>query len=118
MQDIAPGIFRQRLLIEGIYAIDVEEETIHQFFTKLVQELRVTASGPAIVNSSLGKGSPENQGIEAFIPLIESGVALYTWRSAQFLSLIIYTCKAFDEKRALTTVRDFFQLSEMDWKTF
>ena len=62
----------------------------------------VHAAGEAIINSSLGQGKPENQGIEAFIPLIESGVALYTWQSSRFVSLIIYTCKAFDEAKALT----------------
>jgi S-adenosylmethionine decarboxylase len=118
MKDLAPGIYRQRLLIEGIYEIDVHIETIHQFFSKLLSGIGANAAGDAIVNSSLGQGKPENQGIEAFIPLIESGVALYTWQSSRFISLIIYTCKAFDEDKALAIAVDFFQLSQMEFKSF
>ncbi len=118
MKDLAPNIYRQRLLIEGIYKIDVQVETVHQFFTVLLAGLGAHAAGNAIVNSSLGQGKVENQGIEAFIPLIESGVALYTWESSRFVSLIIYTCKAFDESKALSIIEDFFQLSEMEFKSF
>jgi S-adenosylmethionine/arginine decarboxylase-like enzyme len=118
MKDLAPNIYRQRLLMEGIYEIDVQVETVHQFFAALLSGLGANAAGDAIVNSSLGQGKPENQGIEAFIPLIESGVALYTWQSSRFISLIIYTCKAFDADRALSIVEDFFHLSKVEFKSF
>lgn len=118
MKDLAPQIYRQRLLIEGLYEIDVQVDTVHEFFAALLTGLGVNAAGEAIVNSSLGQGKPENQGIEAFMPLIESGVALYTWQSSRFISLIIYTCKAFDDERALAIVADFFQLSQVESKTF
>ncbi len=118
MKDLAPNIYRQRLLVEGLYDIDVQVDTVHEFFAALLDGLGANAAGEAIVNSSLGQGKPENQGIEAFIPLIESGVALYTWESSRFVSLIIYTCKAFDKAKALTIVADFFQLSQMESKSF
>ncbi len=56
--------------------------------------------------------------IEAFIRLIESGVALYTWQSSRFVSLISYTCKVFDDAKARAIVADFFQLSKMESKVF
>ncbi len=118
MKNLAPEIFRQRLLIEGKYEIEVHVETVHQFFDALLSGLEANAAGDAIVNSSIGQGKPENQGIEAFIPLIESGVALYTWELSGFISLIIYTCKAFDENKALKIVKEFFQLSQMEFKSF
>ncbi|MDX1733339.1 MAG: S-adenosylmethionine decarboxylase [Halioglobus sp.] len=118
MKDLAPQVYRQRLLIEAIYEIDVQEETIHRFFDALVAGLRVTAAGDAVVNSSLGMGKPENQGIEAFLPLIESGVAVYTWQSSRFLSIILYTCRAFEQETALDLVREFFQASALEFKAF
>ena len=69
MKDLAPHIYRQRLLIEGNYEIEVQVETVHQFFAALLSGLGANAAGDAIVNSSLGQGKPENQGIEAFIPV-------------------------------------------------
>lgn len=118
MKDLAPNIYRQRLLVEGIYEIEVQVDTVHQFFDVLLSGLGANAAGDAIVNSSLGQGRVENQGIEAFIPLIESGVALYTWESSRFLSVIIYTCKEFDEVKALSIIHDFFQLSQIESKPF
>ena len=118
MKDLAPHILRQRLLIEGIYETAVDTASINKFFQTLLSGLGMTAAGDAIVNSSLGRGKPENQGIEAFIPLIESGVALYTWESSRFISLIIYTCKAYDNETALSITKDFFQLSKMEYTAF
>ena len=118
MKDLAPQLYRQRLLIEGMYEIDVEVDTIHRFFEVMLSGLGMNAAGDAMVNSSLGQGQPKNQGIEAFLPLIESGVAVYTWQSARFLSIIIYTCKAFENEKALQIVKNFFQLSQMESKSF
>ena len=35
MKDLAPDIFRQRLLIEGFFSVNVEEQTIKDFFENL-----------------------------------------------------------------------------------
>ena len=118
MNDLAPDIYRQRLLVEGTYQIEMDEAAIDHFFSVLLAGLGMTAAGTAVVNSSIGKGQEKNQGIEAFLPLIESGVAVYTWNSARFLSLIIYTCKAFETEAALEIVRETFQLSQMEHKVF
>jgi len=118
MKDLAPHIYRQRLLIEGIYSIDVNTDTVLDFFQALLQGLGMTQAGAPIVNLSDGLGKPENRGIEAFMPLIESGIALYTWESSRFLSLIIYTCKRYDNERACEITREFFQLSDIESKPF
>ena len=118
MLDLAPHIYRQRLLIEGLYEREVSEADILQFFETILDGLDMTAAGDPIVNSSLGKGKLENQGVEAFIPLIESGIAIYTWESSKFLSLIVYTCKPFDEDTALDITQSFFGLTEMQSKAF
>lgn len=118
MKDLAPHIFRQRLLIEGIYNRTVDIEAVREYFDTLLATLQLRASGEPIFNSSLGMGKTENQGIEAFIPLIDSGVALYTWESSNFLSLIIYTCKAYDNERAVQVTREFFEISEVEFAAF
>jgi S-adenosylmethionine decarboxylase len=118
VKDLAPHIYRQRLLIEGIYDREVDAGTIRQFFEVIAQGLGVTAAGAPIINESAGLGTPQNQGIEAFLPLIESGIAVYTWESSRFLSLIIYTCKAYDDARAMQITRDFFELTQFECKPF
>lgn len=118
MKNLAPHIYRQRLLIEGFYARPVDEAAVLEYFRTILAGLGMTAAGDPAVNSSLGKGRTENQGIEAFIPLIESGIALYTWESSRFISLIIYTCKAYDNGAALSITQEFFQISELAYQAF
>ena len=43
-------------------------------------------------------------GFDAFVPLIDSGISGYFWSARKFLSILIYTCKGFDQEAALATL--------------
>jgi S-adenosylmethionine decarboxylase len=107
MRDLAPEILRQRQLIEGFYTRELTRESLSRFLLDLAAALGLRAYGEPIVfapASSVGK--PENAGFDAFIPLIDSGIAMYVWSQQKFFSLVIYTCKAFDPRRSLDYVRE------------
>jgi hypothetical protein len=118
MPNIAPDIFRKRLLIEGFYSIEVIEETIKNFFFFITAELHLSTYGEPVVHTTSGVGKESNQGYDAFIPLIDSGIYMGVWANQKFLSLIIYTCKDFNEKEALEKTKSFFQLSQYEHKLF
>lgn len=120
MRDLAPQIYRQRVLIEGIYHRSVSEAEIAEYFQLLLRELNLRSYTDPFIRSSaaLGIGKPENQGFEAFIPLIDSGIALYTWEKDKFFSMIIYTCKAYDAAHALRLTQEFFQLDPVEHLPF
>ena len=108
---LAPEIFRQRLLIEGYYSIDVNQDTVSQFLLGLAAELDLRTYGePVVFAPNSGMGRDENAGFDGFVPLIDSGISIYVWSHARFVSLVIYTCKGFDEARAIAFSRDFFAL--------
>ena len=109
---IAPEIFRKRLLIEGTFGVDVSEETIRGYFTMITDGLGLRTYGPPTVHRTSGEGREVNEGFDGFVPLVDSGIYIGVWVKPKFLSTIIYTCGPFDEDRALTLVREFFQLSE------
>jgi len=54
MNNIAPDIFRKRLLIEGYYAIEVTGETIKKFFRDITTELSLKTYGEPIVHATSG----------------------------------------------------------------
>jgi len=118
MNNIAPDIFRKRLLIEGYYLADVSEETIKKFFSYITTELSLRTYGEPIVHATSGVGKESNQGFDAFVPLIDSGIYMGVWVNKKFLSLIIYTCKDFNEGRALEKTKGFFQLDQYEHKLF
>ena len=49
-----------------------------------------------------------NQGFDAFLPLADSGIALYYWGAARFVSVLLYTCTGFDEAAAVDFLRGAF----------
>lgn len=113
MQKIAPDIFRQRLLIEGYYQTEVNKETINKFFVDICEYLNLRMYGEPIIFSPAGQGKEENQGYDAFVPLIDSGISMYVWVNKKFVSIVLYTCKKFDNKKALEFTKEFFEMKEI-----
>ncbi|MGB8433722.1 MAG: hypothetical protein WCE38_05640 [Burkholderiales bacterium] len=111
-REIAPDIFRQRLLIEGFYSSEVGRGAVATFLTGLAAELGLRAYAEPVIFSPEGQGSAENQGFDAFLPLIDSGIAAYFWTGRRFFSIVLYTCKAFDEDVAVRFTRQFLDVEE------
>ena len=118
MKDLAPEIFRKRLMIEGFFNIKVDEKIIKDFLSSLTEFMSFKTYGEALIHNTGGIGKQENQGYDAFVPLIDSGIYLAVWSGHKFLSLIIYTCKDFDDKKAIDYTRDFFTIHEISFLSF
>lgn len=118
MKNIAPDIFRKRLLIEGYYNIDVTADTLKKFFSYITTNLSLRTYDAPIIHTTSGAGKEINQGYDAFVPLIDSGIYIGVWANKKFLSMIIYTCKDFDGYEALRRTKLFFQINRAEHKTF
>ena len=91
MRDLAPDITRQRLLVEGIYSGEMDEQRVRDYLTGVARKLGLRTYGEPMIHSPQGSGSEDNQGFDAFIPLIDSGIALYVWTGQRFFSAVLYT---------------------------
>lgn len=112
MKNIAPEIFRQRLIVEGYYTIDVNKKVIKRYLLGIAAHLDLRTYGdPIIFSPASGMGREENAGFDAFVPLIDSGISLYVWSQTRFFSTVLYTCKGFDEQAAIDYTRDFFAVT-------
>lgn len=119
MKDLAPNIKRQRLLIEGYYTVDADESVIEEYFKGITEHLKLRMYGKPIIFSPGGEdGKAENQGYDAFVPLIDSGISVYVWSQSKFLSLIIYTCKEFDEHKALEYTNEYWGVETVETFSF
>jgi len=115
MKNLAPDIMRQRLLIEGFYTIKASRKVIEDYYKTITSELGLRTYGdPIIFSPAKGVGKEVNQGYDCFVPLIDSGIPLYIWSNAKFISLIIYTCKSFDERKAVQVTKDFWKIKEIE----
>lgn len=118
MKNIAPNIKRQRLLIEWFYSIEADKSVIESYFKGITEYLQLRMYWEPIIFSPGGEGKEENQWYDAFVPLIDSGISVYVWSNAKFLSLIIYTCKDFDEKKAIEFTKEFWKIDEVFFQWF
>ena len=67
--------------------------------------------GKPTIFSPSGAGRKENQGYDAFVPLIDSGISAYVWKSSKFTSVLIYSCKKFDARKALKITKGYFKMA-------
>jgi S-adenosylmethionine decarboxylase len=118
MLDLAPDIVRQRILIEGYYTVDVDEDTVRAFFADITARLELRTYREPIVFAPGGVGRAENAGYDAFVPLIDSGISLYVWTGARFLSVVAFTCKHFDGEVAVEATREFFDMTSVEHAAF
>jgi S-adenosylmethionine decarboxylase len=117
MNDIAPDIFRQRLLVEAYYRADIDRILTEKYLIEVADSLGLQAYAEPIVHVTGDVG--ENQGFDGFIPLIDSGIAVYVWTAKKFMSTVLYTCKEFEVVRAVEFVRTYFDATgELVWKEF
>jgi hypothetical protein len=119
MARIAPEIFRKRLLIEGYFARqELDAAAIREYFTVITSRLGLRTYGEPNIHATSGQGKAANQGYDAFVPLIDSGIYVGVWSARAFVSVILYTCAEFDDAQAIETTRGFFALTEWDTATF
>jgi S-adenosylmethionine decarboxylase len=112
LTNIAPEIFRKRLLVEGYFTVEVNEKSLQEYFSRITSELGLRTYGEPIIHKTSGAGKDINEGFDGFVPLIDSGIYISVWVNPKFLSTILYTCGEFDADKAVTLVREIFRLSE------
>jgi len=118
MKDLAPDIVRQRLLIEGLYDLDVDEAAVKRYLVEVAARLGLRTYGEPIVHSPGGAGKDANEGFDAFIPLIDSGISLYVWTQRRFFATVLFTCKAFDAEAAVEFTRGYFRAQAVEHRGF
>jgi hypothetical protein len=107
MKNLAPGIYRKRLLVEGFYTVEVKKEDVESFLLGSAKHLGLKAYGnPVVFTPQGGMGRDENSGFDGFLPLIDSGISVYVWSKQQFLSVLFYTCADFSSTEAVAYTRN------------
>jgi S-adenosylmethionine/arginine decarboxylase-like enzyme len=114
-RDLAPDIYRQRLVIEGFPGATISDGDIRKFLSQMSDVTKMT---PLIdpVTSRSGQF-----GWAGWIHWETSGAHFYAWNEHHprlFFSVDIYTCKKFDPVAAVDFTRKFFNASELVHKEF
>ena len=106
------------MLIEGLFEREIGRGDVERYLVDVAAHLSLRTYGDPIVHAPGGAGKDENQGFDAFIPLIDSGISLYVWSKRRFFATVLFTCKAFDEQAAVDFTRSFFAASQIEHRRF
>jgi S-adenosylmethionine decarboxylase len=118
MRNLAPEITRQRLLIEGHYSIEIGQNEVEGYLLGVAAHLGLRTYGTPIVYAPGGQGKDENEGFDAFVPLIDSGISLYVWTGARFFATVLFTCKQFDTDLAVSYTLEYFDSKDAEHESF
>ena len=112
-RELAPEILRQRLVIEGIPALPVDDEQIRSYLSSLSREVDMVQLIEPVTHRS------DLYGWAGWIHWETSGAHFYAWEQPQlFFSVDIYTCKAFDPDLAVAFTADYFAAGTIVAKSF
>ena len=113
VRDLAPGIHRQRLVIEGIPAAAIVADEITTYLRELSDVCAMVTLLDPVTHRS------DRFGWAGWIHWETSGAHFYAWETPQlFFSVDIYTCKAFDPFAAVEFTRRFFAATDIVAKGF
>lgn len=111
MKDLAPNIFRQRVIVEGMREKAILPEEIRDYLSQLSAVLKMKIVSDPIVNHS-------QVGWAGWIHWETSGAHFYAWdEPCVFFSVDIYTCKPFNVNDAVKFTEEYFQASTIVCKS-
>jgi hypothetical protein len=106
--NLAPTIFRQRLVVEGTCPNPIDRLAIVTFLSALSEVTGMDALIEPVTHQS------DRYGWAGWIHWETSGAHFYAWdQPLVFFSADIYTCKAFDAMATVEFTRDFFDADQI-----
>ncbi|MFC1615889.1 S-adenosylmethionine decarboxylase [Patescibacteria group bacterium] len=112
MKNLAPNIYRQRLVVEGICENPITDSQIKEYLSKLSEKLDMKTLTKPVTHKS------DKFGWAGWIHWESSGCHFYAWdKPFPFFSADIYTCKKFDDDTAVNFTKNFFKTIEISFNS-
>ncbi|MBI2856361.1 MAG: adenosylmethionine decarboxylase [Chloroflexi bacterium] len=102
------------LLIDG-FGGDIqkmkEEDFVYRFLDDYPSEIGMTKiSVPHVITYVGPKG--EDWGVSGFVMIAESHISVHTFPERAYVNIDVFSCKDFDDKRALQQIKEAFSLDQ------
>lgn len=109
MKDLAPDIYRQRLIVEGYPKNTISDTDIKDYLKKLSEVTEMITLIEPVTHMS------DKYGWAGWVHWETSGAHFYAWeRPHLFFSVDVYTCKEFDVSRVLKFTEKYFDVNMHD----
>ncbi len=103
------------LVIDG-YGGDVEkmwdQQLVRDFLDQFPSKLAMTPITEPQVLKYTGD-NVEDAGVSGFVIIAESHISIHTFPYRQYVNIDIFSCKSFDDQRALAEAKQLFDLTDV-----
>lgn len=115
LPNLEPQIYRQRLVLEGHYTAELNEESIRSYLSELstVLAMRVFAGPFSWPPDDRSHPEVALHELNGFVAWTESGCHVYAWRFCKFFTCDIYSCKPFEVQTVVAFARRFLGSSDL-----
>ena len=111
--DLAPDIYRQRLVVEGVPAAPIDDAQIVKYLRDLGTVCGMKVLAEPVTHLS------ETYGWAGWVHWETSGAHFYAWENPRlFFSVDVYTCKPFDAAVAAEFTRKALGASVITYREF
>jgi hypothetical protein len=113
VRDLAPQIYRQRMVVEGLCTQPIGSDSIKKYLSQLSKTIdMVELIEPVTHQSPL-------YGWAGWIHWETSGAHFYAWETPLlFFSVDVYACKPFDQQAVVDLTTEWFGATEVVAKGF
>lgn len=112
MRDLAPDIYRQRLVVEGYPRKPITDKDIIRYLIELSTKTGMKKLIEPVTHLS------DSYGWAGWIHWETSGAHFYAWNQPRlFFSVDIYTCKEFSNQEAVAFTKDFFDVTDIEYRS-
>ena len=86
----------------------------YEFLDKIVPFIEMEKQGEPAVFRTDAKKFPGKDGLSGWVPLAESSIVIHTMSLHKYISIDVYSCKAFDHSKVVQFVKKFFAPKKID----
>jgi S-adenosylmethionine decarboxylase len=113
MPDLAPSIYRQRLVVEGRCTAPIDDVQLRYYLVELSEVCGMRRLIDPVTHCS------DRYGWAGWVHWESSGAHVYAWEHpVLFFSVDIYTCKQFDPDAVVRFTEQFFGAPEIVARVF
>lgn len=110
--DLAPEIFRQRLVVEGVPAAPLDRQQVSDYLRALGEVTDMVVLADPVTHRS------DRYGWAGWVHWETSGAHLYAWDTPRlFFSVDVYTCKPFEPQAVIDFTAEVFAASSITART-
>ncbi len=103
-----------------MYGCNKEKLQNYDLVYKLLDELPAMInmhkfSDPILIKIPKRENSFDQGGLTGFVILVESHISIHTFPYDSYVSIDIFSCKAFDGKRAIEYIKNLFEAQKIEY---